>query len=281
MRAAGFAALVALVLLAGCDGVSSDFGLDAEMLVTGAQFVRGAMPGDVGGPSVVALDLSSNSVAAGEIEKPLRGSLDPEATAAAIGLEGDVGYWIVPTGLADVAAPGFPTFDVTLAFAEDLRAGERELVVRAVDAEDRFGASETRTLTASGLPFPEGALVVSLAWDREADLDVHVEIPGGGVIWKGDIVDAGGMLDFDSNAGCVVDGRRREYVIWKDPPPPGHYVVRVDAFSLCAESFANWKVDVRLAGESLGRAEGESGVTDTHFPHDRGAGVLALDFDVP
>lgn len=274
-------ALLALLPSAGCDGVSADRGLDAELVVSGAQFFAGAMPAATEGPAVVSFDLSSNALYAGEIDKPLRGALDPAATAAAIGLAGDRGYWVVPAGLPEIAAPGFPTFEVTLSFAATLRPGPYDLVVRAVDARDRFGAPEARPLTARAAPQPEGALVVSLRWDTEADLDLHVALPGGAVIWKGDITDSGGSLDVDANASCVLGGRRQEDVAWKDAPPPGHYAVRVDTFSLCAAAFSNWRVEARLGSALLGRAAGESLPTDTFVTHDRGAGVLALEFDVP
>jgi hypothetical protein len=270
-----------LASLAACDGVSSDRGLDADLLVSGAQFVAGAMPAAESGPAVVSLDLSKNLAYPSEIDQPMRGALAREATAAAIGLAGDRGYWIVPAGLPDIAAPGFPTFDVTLSFAATLRKGSRDLVVRAVDERDRFGPPETRALLISGAPEPEGALVISLSWDTEADLDLLVELSDGAVIWKGDPMEGGGVLDADSNAACLIDGRRRENVIFRDAPPSGRYVVRVDAPSLCAASFANWKVEARLGGALAGASEGEMLVADTYFTHDRGAGVRALEIDVP
>ncbi len=286
-----------LVALAACNGVPADQGLDASMRVSGASFVEGAMPGAEDGPEVVAVNLSSNAVRAGQIDKPLSGALDPSATAAAIGLAGDRGYWIVPAGLPDVQAPGFPTFSVKLSFSPDLESGPHDLVVRAVDAEERFGPANPRTLTASKAPGPEGALVVSLRWDTEADLDLHVVDPDGVEIWKrninsyeppppGEPVDpdawkAGAILDLDSNAACVIDGRREENVIWKAAPPSGRYLVRVDTFSLCAEAFSDWWAEARLDGKRLGRAQGTSGESDAEQPHDRGAGVLALEFEVP
>jgi hypothetical protein len=275
--------LSGLLVLAACGGVPADAGRDAWMMVSGAQFLAGAMPIATDGPPVASLDLSSNAARAGEIDKPLRGAVDPRATAAAIGLGGDRGYWIVPAGLADVAAPGYPTFDVTLSFSPELPAGPRDLVVRAVDATGRFGPPETRTLTVTGAPAPTGALVFSLRWDTEADLDLHVTAPDGSVIWKGDPSPPPGaaLLDFDSNAGCVIDGRRQENVRWTSAPPSGHYQVRVDTFSLCAETFADWSVEARLAGKLVGHAAGESVETDADLPHDRGAGVLALELDVP
>jgi hypothetical protein len=78
-----------------------------------------------------------------------------------------------------------------------------------------------------------GALVISLDWDTEADLDLHVQLPSDGdagvnEIWSrkpsglpfgsaGASVDSGmqaGYLDFDSNSMCVIDGRREENVIF-------------------------------------------------------------------
>ena len=88
-------------------------------------------------------------------------------------------------------------------------------------------------------------------------------------------------MDFDSNASCVIDGRRQENVVWKVPPPSGHYVARVDAFSMCSELAAHWSVDVRLGGAIVAHAQGSSFDSDTRFGHDRGAGVLAVEFDVP
>jgi hypothetical protein len=284
-------------LLAGCGGAPSDPGLDAYLRVERAAYYPGDMPPEGGGPEVVSVLLSTNQVRAGEIGKPLLGALDPRATAVAMGLRGDLGYWIVPAGLPGVEAPDFPTFDVALSFSPDLPAGPHELVLRAVDAEDRLGPPHLDPLTAEGPELPEGELVISLRWDREADLDLHVVDPMGVEIYKRNInsfeppppgqpVDpdawkTGALLDFDSNAGCVIDGRRLESVVWKTAPPAGHYVVRVDTFSLCRESFANWKVDVRAGGELRARAVGASGAVDEWMPHDRGAGVLAVELDLP
>ncbi|TKD11938.1 hypothetical protein [Polyangium fumosum] len=282
--------------LVGCGGVSSDPGLFADMRVAPGSYVEGPMPQENGGPGVVAVNLGTNRVRTGQIDKPLRGSLAPEATAVALGLSGDAGYWIVPAGLPDVQSPAFPTFDVSLSFSPDMR-GSYELLVRAVDAEGHFGLTSRHALEATALTAPEGNLVVSLRWDREADLDLHVVDPRGVEIYKRNInsyeppppgqpVDptawqSGALLDFDSNAGCVIDGRRMENVVWKNDPPIGHYIVRVDTFSLCGESFANWSVDVFRSGVSLARSAGQSGPTDEATPHDRGAGVLAVEFDLP
>ena len=274
-------------------------GLDAQLRVEGAQFVSGdidsATPGE--GPVVVSVFNSLTAVQPGEREKPLTGTLAATATTVALGLRGDRGYWIVVAGPPSLDAPDLPTFMATLSFSPALPLGPLTLVARAVDAQGRFGVPSTVLLASAPLPPPTGTLVVTLGWDTEADLDLHVLIPGGVEVWAGNInsyrlppqgtpVDAaawrsGGILDFDSNAGCVIDGRRQENVVWQSPPPPGSYLVRVDTASLCGAAAARWTVEVTRDGAPMGRAEGESLPGDPRFSKGPGSGIQALVFDVP
>jgi hypothetical protein len=290
---------VALACLAGCQAVRADTGLEAELRVANAQFMTGDLEAATpsGGPAVVTLFNSLTAVEPGEIEKPLSGTLDPTATAVALGLRGDRGYWIVVAGPPALDAPDQPTFAATLSFSPDLPSGNLTLVARAVDAQGRFGAPSTVPLISAPPAPPSGTLIVSLRWDTESDLDLHVVIPDGIEIWAGNInsyqmpppgavVDAsawrsGGILDFDSNAGCVIDGRRGENVVWQSPPPPGSYLVRVDTASLCGTPAARWNVQALLAGTTIAASQGESLSSDTRFSKGPGSGVLALTFDVP
>jgi len=171
------------------------------------------------------------------------------------------------------------------------------VIVRAVDASGHFGEPNVQTIAITPAPMPKGRLVVSLFWDTESDLDLHVVDPDGVEVFNRNInswqppppgkpVDPtayqdGGTLDFDSNAACVIDGRRLEDVVWAGAPPSGHYLVRVDTMSLCGEVEANWTVEVRLDDAVIARAHGKSLEVDTTYSHDRGAGVLAVEFDVP
>ena len=65
------------------------------------------------------------------------------------------------------------------------------------------------------------------------------------------------------------------------PTPSGHYAVRVDAASLCGQPIANWTVQAVLDGNTIGEASGVALDADTRGSHGLGAGVLALQFDVP
>jgi hypothetical protein len=289
-------AAFAVGLVACASGVRADTGLEALMRVQGAQFFAAAMPADASGPDVAQVKLATNTVFAGYFDKPLSGALAPEATAAAIGLRGDRGYWIVPAGVPGVDAPTFPTFAATLAFSPSLPDGKYELVVRAVDAAGRFGKENVSPLTTTPAGVPAGTLVVSLSWDTEVDLDLHLVIPSGLEIYNRNIssyqplpgqpadpaaIAAAGELDFDSNAACVIDGRRLENVSWKQAPPSGHYVARVDTFSLCGQVAASWHAVAASSGNVLASAQGQSFASDAQLSHGLGAGVLAFEFDVP
>jgi hypothetical protein len=286
-------------LVVACQSTQPDEGRDAAMQVAGAQFFRGAMPVGGDGPGVASIELVSTAVQPGMVGKTCGGALEASATAAALMLSGDLGYWILPAGPSDVSSPGFPGYKTELSFAGALAPGARALLVSAVDAAGRFGSPRATTLTVFAPPRPSGALVVSLTWSNLADLDLHVVDPGGVEIFSRhpssyplpppgsvppppDMVPTGyGLLDHDAQAGCVPEGISQEDVVWTDDPPRGRYVVRVDTVAMCGEPSAYWHVEAFLHGKSLGAAAGISTDVDMQFSHDRGAGLLALELDVP
>jgi hypothetical protein len=287
--------LFPVVLSACASSVSDDPGTNAYLRVPGSAFVRGPLPaGAAGAPGVASIALLNSIIHPDSIGYPIAGALDPGSTAAAMGLRGDVGYWIVPAGLPNVATPTDPSFAATATFAAGIVPGSYTLVVQAVDGQGLFGLPRTQSLTAQPSPSaPTGDLVVTLTWDTESDMDLHVVDAMGVEIFHGAMSDqpppfapqpeAGsyGHLDWDSNANCVIDGKRQESVVWPNPPPPGSYVVRVDAASLCGEPIAHWRVDATLHGASLGEAQGVAVDASSRGPHDQGAGLTALTLPVP
>lgn len=295
----------ALPLLLGClaaatscnSGVQADTGADAYMQVRGAQFFRGAMPeGSASGPAVAQLTLMDNDIWPGLENDPIGGALAPNATAAAIGLQGDKGYWVVVAGPPDVATPKDPSYAANASFSTGIVPGGYTLVVRAIDGNGNFGSPAKQVLTGVPSPVnppPAGELVVTLSWDRDANLDLHVVDPNGAEIYWGDqstqppppatSVDGGpyGYVDDDSNANCVIDGLNREDAIWPNRPPSGQYTVRVDAASLCGQPVADWTVRAVLHGKQIAQASGVSTDAATRGSHGSGSGVTALQFTVP
>jgi hypothetical protein len=294
MRAIAPVLLVLGALSCG-SSVSDDPGASSYLRVPGAAFVRGPMPSvTAGAPGVASIDVVNSIIHPDMVGYPVAGALEPGATAAAVSLRGDVGYWIVPAGLPSVATPGDPSFAATTTFSAGLVPGSYTLVVQAADDRGRYGAPRTQNLTARASPSaPTGDLVITLTWDTESDMDLHVVDPSGVEIFHGAMSDqpppfapqpeAGsyGHLDWDSNANCVIDGKRQESVVWPDAPPPGAYTVRVDAASLCGQAIAHWTVNATLDGRSLGSAEGVALDASTRGPHDVGAGITALELRVP
>ncbi|MFY0534600.1 hypothetical protein [Nannocystis pusilla] len=138
--------------------------------------------------------------------------------------------------------------------------GVHTLLLAAIDEAGRRGpAFELEVCVRDdGLPdnlnacdatIPPPALVITLEWDQDVDLDLVVETPGGKKIahatpTSGEKVEtevpAGvvkdpttGRLVRDSNAGCAIDGRNSESVVFQEPPARGTYLIYADLFDAC------------------------------------------------
>lgn len=284
------------LLLAACDAASSDPGRDAWLRVSGAQFVPGTLHTTADGPSVVALNLSRSQAMRGDAALHVSGALDPTTNAVAIWLSGDRGFWLIPAGLPDVTLDNALSFASTAELSRDAPLGAGTLAAVALSHDGVAGPPAEAALEILDRPSAQGALVVTLRWDTDADLDLHVVDATGVEIWArnpnswqatpGAPLDPtawkrGGLLDADSNSQCVIDGRNQENVVWSTAAPSGHYLVRVDTFSLCDQSAAHWSVAIRAQGVILAQAQGIATPASARPPHDLGAGILALEIDLP
>ena len=292
-----------LLVLGACTAATTDPGLDAHVRVAGAQYIEGKMPAPTGTVAVTAIDSLNNTIFAGQIGKSIGGRITAGGQAVAIGFAGDPGFWIVPAGAADLNMPDELTWGAKASFADTLEPGTHDLVVEAIDSNRGFGPPNTLTLTVQSreLDLTGTKLAVSLRWDTEADLDLHLALPDGTIVWTGNLnsyvppppgepedpaaAAAGGILDFDSNAQCLIDGRREENIVWRGAmaaPPHGDYRVLVDTFSLCAATTAHWSVDVFVDGndQSVAHAVGTVTDADTRGTQDASSGVQALTFSL-
>ena len=293
-----------LIVLAGCaDLASSDPGIGAPLHIDHAQFRPGGFPAATGGPTVQSIQTLHATVIIGENRETVSATLDANATAAIVGLDGYRGTWIVPSGPPDFESPQFASLHA--GFGLDVTPGPVTMVMAAVDAEGRIGEPAQASLVALDAPMPAGKLVVSLQWQGAADLDLHVVDPDGNEAWSGDpntwkkpIGPAdpqawmtGGILDHDGNMSCTRDGSPSEDVVWSEHMgatgpvepivPPGEYTVRVDARSMCGDASAAWGVTVTAAGEIIAKVRGIATPYDaTYEPHGAGAGITALHFQL-
>jgi uncharacterized protein YfaP (DUF2135 family) len=104
-----------------------------------------------------------------------------------------------------------------------------------------------------------GDIQVSVSWDVESDVDLHVVEPGGEEIyWADDVSASGGELDLDSNPGCSIDGVKNENITWPNSAPPrGMYIVRVDYFESCGVAATNYVVTIRVKGQATKTITGQ------------------------
>jgi hypothetical protein len=304
MRRIALALAAGALLCIGCSGADPSSGPQALFRIQGAQYIPGPIDTSDRDPAPVVSNISTaqNSLFPGVANKKISGSVGPNSTAVLVGLQGDVGHWVVLVQDLDQNIVGNYTFSFSASFSPLTPAGDAGnllLAFRATTRDGQVGPARLQQMQMDQ-PLIAGVLVISLDWDTEADLDLHVELPSDGdagvnEIWSrkpsglpfgtvGASVDAGmqaGYLDFDSNSMCVIDGRRVENVIFPSVAPNGRYIVRVDTFSLCAEATARWRVRVfeNNGADPVLQASGQSTDIDTRFPHGQGAGVQALVFD--
>lgn len=146
-----------------------------------------------------------------------------------------------------------------------------------------------------------GPVQVTLRWNSQEDLDLHVDepIPGSNglncEIYYGDpnndpqdpsTCGALGSLDLDSEAGCAYDGVDIENIIYPpgSTPPSGTYAVRVDHYLNCdpALTAVPFELEARFNGQSVGMC----GVFYPNDPDwsaggDVGGGRPVMFFNVP
>jgi hypothetical protein len=288
-------------LVLSCTGVTSDPGLTSKLQIDGAQFRPGEFPSDDGGPAALTASTRHSMIVVDRFNEPVRGILGPTARAAAIGIDGSDDSWIVVASPPDVDSAGAPVAKGVMGLAADFPAGPFTLKIAAADEDGRFGAPATTTIVALDEEAPMGMLVVGLAWEGRADLDLHVVDALGGEAWSDDPntwvmpppgtpIDPNefmkyGILDHDGNKDCVREARPKEHVIWQMPPPAGKYIVRVDTRAMCGDQVASWYAFASLNGTVVAQARGYTTPDDVLVPIDpmgrAGAGVLAFEFDVP
>jgi uncharacterized protein YfaP (DUF2135 family) len=257
---------LALLLLAACNGDSpdsplspSDLGsldldsLVAAMSVGGAQatLTRGQAPAPRGGPSITASG-NQTVVNGGTLNVAIAAATPFQtvymyAGGTTLGLSADAAGGI--DGYYEVRLPASQTSaSALLVFPQSVPLPEFELLFAVADASGVVGPF-TR-LSTNVTQVGTGDVQVTLTWDTDADVDLHVVDPRGEEVYYGNASAAsGGELDLDSNAGCSVDGIRNENITWPvGRAPRGVYTVRVDYWSNCGAAQTSYTVRVNNGG---------------------------------
>jgi hypothetical protein len=231
---------------------------------TPAQFFRGELLAGTDGPAILLRGARGRVVFPGEAGLKVSGNVEPTATAVALRLAGlGTGYWIVPTtDLDDIEIPGKKTiqFNAAVDFSRDIPAGAQQLQLVGIDAQGHHGPFPDPLPLNVQPSIPNAAAVAVLSWDTNADLDLQIVMPDGtqldrkhprsqGLDPDGGTLPGTAILERDSLASCIPDGRRQEMFIWPSLPGAGTYLAKADLFSACGEPGANFTFDFYLGGQ--------------------------------
>jgi len=253
-------------------GMPANSGVTEPLLVHGAQFVSGPLPGKAptnGGPPAPSGDAGARTfppltITAFQVEYPLAlpgatgksvaGRASSDTAAIGVKLQGlGSGYWVVPIGDPDPDYPGESDFSLSADFNADDPTGQRNLLAVAIDSNGNGGIQQESPLCLTQ-KIPDNLhecvktnvvprAVFTLQWDANWDLDLHVILPDGADVNPKQPVtvpsEGGppgptvGKIDRDSMRGCVNDGWRQEDLVFPTEPAKGNYELYVDPFSSC------------------------------------------------
>lgn len=247
----------------------------------------GSAPASSSGPRIT-VGGNQNVINGGTLSVSINGNAPFNAVymfigGRTLGVVGEFGGGI--EGHYEMRLPGSQTAaSVLLTFPQEIPLNEFELLFAVADASGAVGpyASLMTTVTAVGT----GDVQVTLSWNVDSDVDLHVVAPGNDEIYYGRRESpTGGKLDLDSNAGCDIDGVRNENITWPaGRAPRGHYIVRVDYWSNCDVSRTEFTVRVNNSGSvqiasgsfTGGGDFGGLGSGQTMLTFDRTAGPTAI-----
>jgi hypothetical protein len=277
LRARAAASSTALAAFAlGCSSESSSQGFEEPVRVIGGQFVEGELPGLPPVPQNSGLEVSPRVTVAqnasgrfefGDPKRDISGRATDDALSVAFAFKGaGSGYWLVPVRGRDASNPGEFTFGFSAEYSRAIPAGVQSVLFAAIDGNRAAGTQlDVQFCMASEVPDNDNAcnrfveppsLVVSLDWDREVDLDLQVFTPSGVLVdtkhrstaadEDGTDEPGVGTLGIDSNAGCVIDGHRRENLVFEEPPPSGTYYVYANLFDACGEDSVRFNLTLHV-----------------------------------
>jgi hypothetical protein len=279
--------LLLLLTPTGCDS-GFDSGASEAFQVRDGTYHTGEIPIDPEAttPSVIYVGAAGHIVTQGTGNIGYDGLATKDAFSVAAAVpESGPGYWTVPVDGPDVTQDGNLLFDLTADFGRGVPYGLQSLVFSAIDGDGHPGPATESSLcvlpdyaegsfTACDPTIPPQALVLSLLWDTDVDLDLVVVTPEGKVVSpkapttvlpdpNGSIPSDAlsdpttGKLSRDSNRDCVIDSFRMESLVFEVAPPSGEYVVYASLNKACGEPQVGF--DLRLY-ES--QADGETWTVD-------------------
>lgn len=276
MKIAALFAPAVVVAIASCSGEPSLSGAGEPILVQGATFIQGTLPGtppppDGGAvsPDVTLVTSANNAFIQGQAGVSFGGDVTDDATSLAVSLaDAGTGYWVFAPGGPDPTEPGDLTWSMTCAIGANAPPGLGTLLFAAVDANGNSGTQfqqpvciDTAVPDNFNACAPTDAppdTVISLTWDTPVALDLQLVTPAGVTVSPTHPTtaispDAGttnlGVLDRNSDANCTTADVYREDIVWKKgtTPDPGTYLAYANLFSACGKPIVHFTLSLYVS----------------------------------
>ena len=203
----------------------SDIAASASAADTSGVRRSGAAPSSNGGPQITVTGnqtvINGGTLAATIAANAPFNTVYLFVGGRTLGLLGEFGGGI--EGHYEIRLPSAQSSTtVLLTFPQEIPLDQFDLQFAVANASGTVGPYATLSTTVTRVG--TGDIQVTLSWDRDSDVDLHVVAPGGDEIYYARRQSpSGGELDLDSNAGCSIDGVRNENITWPvGRAPRGH-----------------------------------------------------------
>jgi len=266
-----FRILIALVITGGfVTSCSSDDKDNAPDGVSQADFAReyfNIQDGEFNGRALPnpnssllqILGIEGNSTVLAGGSNLIHVSASDNSSHIIVGVRNAGGFYTMP--LHRNSSSGISTMEIDLSlFIGQQAEGDFSIAFSATDGQGNYGPFEY--LDVALMEAGTGVLQVSLSWDQENDVDLHVIEPNGYHIYYGDRTSLnGGQLDVDSNPACNIDNINNENIYYEDDENVtieyGEYEVLVDLYAACFIFIeTNYTIIVYYGGEIIATTEG-------------------------
>jgi len=182
------------------------------------------------------------------------------------------GYYVWTLEPEDQISTNPYIYQVFLEFNRDLDGGdvddpnELNFIVSGKTAKNEVVESKERELKT--IKAGNGALQISLSWDKDDDVDLHVFTPSSEHLYFGNkSISASATkgygkaeLDIDSNPGCNIDGRNSENIFFEAPLEDGDYRIEVRIYEKCKSGAgAKYRVTANVQGKFIEFSSKQSG----------------------
>lgn len=254
--------------------------------VVNGEFANQDLPA-VNSDDLGILGLTGNSTVLAGGSNPISIVTPDNATGIIVGVEGHRGYFSIPVGTQMGNVPMRPessnTTSMQLLIGREIREGFT-ISFAAQNSSGQVG--DYQQLEVDYLAAGTGKLHISLSWDQENDVDLHLIEPNGERIYYGNSSSVnGGELDLDSNPACYIDAINNENIFYEDDSEViveyGEYEVQVDLFSPCSITDAtNFIVSVYYGNALIATTEGENEHTGILMPSDYGEYISIMKFNI-